>query len=169
MAYEKLNFFIKNYIENDKTGRAVMLTSGWGTGKSYYINSNLKPFLESSEGGKHNCVIVSLYGLTNISDISKSIYFELRTVGKSDNTEVKSTGKVVAKIVGKTIFNGIINKIGFDISSVDDDLQEIYNSIDLSRKLIVLDDFERSGIDRVELLGYINNLCEQDSVKVLII
>ncbi len=170
MSYEKFNLFIKNYIENDKTGRAVMLTSGWGTGKSYYINNNLKPFLESVEGGKHDCVIVSLYGLTDISDISKSIYLKLRTIGKSDNTEVKSTGKTVAKIVGKTIFNGIISKIGFDIGEVDDnDLQKVYESIDLSRKLIILDDLERSGIDRVDLLGYINNLCEQDGVKVLII
>ncbi len=170
MAYEKLNLFIRNYIENDKTGRAVMLTSVWGTGKSHYINNNLKPFLESVEGGKHDCIIVSLYGLTDISDISKSIYFELRNIGKSDDTEVKSTGKTVAKIVSKTIFNGIISKIGFDIGAVDDnDLQKVYESIDLSRKLIVLDDFERSGINRVELLGYINNLCENDGVKVLII
>ena len=169
MTYDTFNLFIKNYIENDKTGRAIMLTSDWGTGKSYYINHTLKPFLKSDNGGKHDCVIVSLYGLTNISDISKSIYFGLRTIGKSDSTEMKSTGKAVAKIVGKTILNGLVNKIGFDIGYVDDnDLQDMYESIDLSGKLIVLDDFERSGIDRIALLGYINNLCEQDGVKILI-
>ena len=170
MTYDTFNLFIKNYIENDKTGRAVMLKSDWGTGKSYYINHTLKPFLKSDDGGKHDCVIVSLYGLTNISDISKSIYLELRSIGKSNNTEMKSTGKAVAKIVGKTIFNGFINKIGFDIGSVDDnDLQDVYESIDLTGKLIILDDFERSGIDRILLFGYINNLCEQDGVKVLLI
>ena len=170
MTYDTFNSFIKNYIENDKTGRAVMLTSDWGTGKSYYINHTLKPFLKSDNGGKHDCVIISLYGLTNISEISKSIYFGLRSIVKSDNTEMKSTGKAVAKIVGKTILNGLVNKIGFDIGSVDDnDLQEVYESIDLSGKLIILDDFERSGIDRISLLGYINNLCEQDGVKVLLV
>ncbi|MDE6706768.1 MAG: KAP family NTPase, partial [Oscillospiraceae bacterium] len=170
MTYDTFNSFIKNYIENDKTGRAIMLTGDWGTGKSYYINYTLKPFLKSDNGGKHDCVIVSLYGLTNISDISKSIYLDLRTLGKSNNTRVKSTGKAVAKIVGKTILNGLVNKIGFDISSMNDnDLQKVYDSIDLGGKLIVLDDFERSGIDRIALLGYINNLCEQDNIKVLII
>lgn len=170
MTYDIFNAFIKNYIENDKTGRAIMLTSDWGTGKSYYINNNLKSFLKSNDGGNHDCVIVSLYGLTDISDISKSIYFQLRTIGKSNDTEVKNTGKTVAKIVGKTILNGLVNKIGFDIGSIDDsDLQKVYESIDLSHKLIVFEDFERSGIDKIELLGYINNLCEQDGVKVLIV
>lgn len=170
MTYDTFNSFIKNYIENDKTGRAVMLTGDWGTGKSYYINHTLKPFLKSDNGGKHDCVIVSLYGLTNISDINKSIYFGLRTIGKSDSTEMKSTGRAVAKIVGKTILNGLVNKIGFDIGSVDDnDLQDVYESIDLSGKLIILDDFERSGIDQIVLLGYINNLCENDGVKILLI
>lgn len=79
MTYEELNAFIKNYIENDKTGRAIMLKSDWGTGKSYYIKNTLKPFLESMDGGNHDCVIVSLYGLTDLVDISKSIYVDLRT------------------------------------------------------------------------------------------
>lgn len=170
MTYEELNAFIKNYIENDKTGRAIMLKSDWETGKSYYIKNTLKPFLESMDGGNHGCVIISLYGLTDIVDISKSIYVDLRTVGKTNHTEVKSTGKAVFKIIGKTIFNGLINKIGFDIGSVQDiNFQEIYESINLDGKLIIFDDFERSEINKVELLGYINSLCEQDGVKVMIV
>ena len=46
MTNDELNYYIKHYIEKDKTGRAIMLTGAWGIGKSYYIKNNLVPFLE---------------------------------------------------------------------------------------------------------------------------
>ena len=61
MKTEELNDFIKHYIEMDKTQSALMLTAPWGTGKSYYINNVLVPFL--NETCKKKCLIVSLYGL----------------------------------------------------------------------------------------------------------
>ena len=147
-----------------------MLTGKWGSGKSYYIKNTLKPFLESKEGGKHKCAVVSLYGLSDVSEISKAIYMELRTIKKESDSEAGNTAKVVGKIVGKTIVNGLISKIGFEIGDIkDEDIQKIYDSIDLSGKLIVLEDIERTQIDIVELLGYINNMCENDGVKVLLV
>lgn len=37
MDFEQLNNTIKNYLDNDKTNSAIMLTGEWGSGKSYYI------------------------------------------------------------------------------------------------------------------------------------
>lgn len=170
MTYDEMNSFILNYIKNDITGRAIMLTGEWGSGKSYYVKNTLKPFLEDNESDKHKCVIVSLYGLSDISEISKSIYIELRTIKKVSSSETETTAKAVGKIVCKTILNGLVGKIGFDIGSINDkDLQEIYESVDLTGKLIVLEDIERTQIDIIELLGYINNMCENDGVKVLLV
>ena len=165
-----MNEFILNYVKNDITGRAIMLTGEWGSGKSFYIKDKLKPFLELKKNGQHKCVIVSLYGLSDTSEISKAMYMELRTIKKSASSEAANTAKVVGKIVGKTIFNGLASKIGFDIGGIsDDDLKKVYESVDLTDKLIVLEDMERTQIDIIELLGYINNMCENDGVKVLIV
>ena len=170
MIYDELNQHIMNYIKSDITGRAIMLTGEWGSGKSFYVKNTLKPFLESPNGGNHKCAIVSLYGLTDISEISKAIYLELRTLKKDADAEAGNMARVVGKIVGKTIFNGLINKIGFDVGSInEDDLKKVYESIDLSDKLIVLEDIERTKIDIIELLGYINNMCEHDGAKVLLV
>lgn len=170
MTYDEMNNFILNYLKNDITGRAIMLTGEWGSGKSYYVKNTLKPFLEDKDNGKHKCVIVSLYGLSDTSEISKAIYMELRTIKKSSSSEAASTAKTVGKIIGKTVFNGLVSKIGFDIGSIEDkDFQEIYESVDLTDKLIVLEDIERTQIDIIELLGYINNMCENDGVKVLLV
>ena len=165
-----MNSFILNYLENDITGRAIMLKGAWGSGKSYYIKHTLKTFLEDKFNGKYKCVIVSLNGLSDISEISKAIYMELRTIKKSPKSETGNTAKVVGKIIGKTICNGLINKIGFDIGSISDyDFQEVYESINLDGKLIVLEDIERTQIDIIELLGYVNNMCENDGVKVMLV
>ena len=67
------NNFIKNYLENNKTNSAIMLTGEWGSGKSHYIKNELVPYIENSDDKK--CIIVSLYGINQVDDINKSIYF----------------------------------------------------------------------------------------------
>ncbi len=170
MTYDEMNQFIRNYIENDNTGRAIMLSGAWGSGKSYYVKGKLKEYLESKDGGKHKCAIVSLYGLTSTSDISKAIYMELRSIKKETESEAGTTAKAVGKIVAKTIANGLASKIGFDIGNVsDEDLQKVYDSLDLTGKLVVLEDIERTKIDLIDLLGFVNNMCENDGVKILLV
>lgn len=72
MTVTELNNYIKHYLEEDKTHTAIMLTGEWGSGKTYYIENELIPFLQ--DGKKNKCVVISLYGLEDISEISKSIY-----------------------------------------------------------------------------------------------
>ena len=45
----KYTAFIENYLTNYKTKSAIMLTGGWGTGKSFYIQNVLKPYLEGKQ------------------------------------------------------------------------------------------------------------------------
>lgn len=163
MKTDDLNNYIEHYLEKDKTQSAIMLTGSWGSGKSYYIRNTLVPFLEHDK--KNRCVIVSLYGMKDISEISRSIYFELRMKPLQSKKEAFVFGKGVAKTVAK----GVTSFFGIDISSSEEERQELYESVNLSDKLVIFEDVERSEIDILELLGYINNLVEQDGVKVLIV
>lgn len=162
MTYDELNKYILNYVEHNKTNSAVMLAGGWGTGKSYYIQHTLKPFLKDE--GK-DCVVVSLYGLKELSEISKAIYLEARLKKINPKSEVAKAGI----IAGKTIVKGVASFFSIDLNQNDDDLNALYSSMDLSDKLIILEDLERTSIDIIELLGYINNFVEQDGVKVLLV
>lgn len=162
MNNEELNKYIKHYLEKDQSKSAIMLTGAWGIGKSYYIQNELIPFLQE----KHcKCVAVSLYGLKTLSDISKSIYLELRVKPLKSNSEFATTGKLIAKTLAK----GIISHFGIDLKSTEEEMQTLYESIDLSQTLIILEDVERSQIDMLDLLGYVNSLVEQDGVKVLLV
>lgn len=165
MTYQELNQYILHYLTEDKTKSAIMLTGPWGTGKSYYIQNELKPFLEKKENGGYSCVIVSLYGLKDTAEISKSIYLGTRmkflTVASEKSTTVT--------FAGETIIKGIAGAFGVDLSVSERSLKRLYASVNLTGKLVVLEDLERSGIDILEVLGYVNNLVEQDGVKVLLV
>lgn len=165
MTNDELNQYILHYLTEDKTQSAIMLTGDWGTGKSYYINNVLKPFLEKDENGKHQCIVVSLYGISETVEISKAIYFETRAKFLQTKTE---TG-TAAKITARTIIKGVTSFFGVDLSASADNMRELYESADLSGKLIVLEDLERSGLDVLQVLGYVNSLVEQDGVKVLLV
>lgn len=163
MTISDYNEYIKNYLENDNTKSAVMLTASWGAGKRYYIREELVPFVK--EKLNKMCVCVSLYGLKNIDEVSKALYLEVR-FGKFDKNNEKHT---TTKVIGKTIVKGVASFFGINLDMDDSSLQELYDSVDLSGKLIILEDIERSGIDIIQILGYVSNLVEQDGVKVLLV
>ena len=163
MKADKLNAYIKHYLVADRTKSAIMLTAGWGTGKSFYIQNELLRYLK--DNGDHRCIIVSLYGLTSIKDVSKSVYLEART----KKFQVKSEGVAAGVLAAKTVLRGVTSVLGVEVNANEDDLQRLYDSIDLAGKLIVFEDVERTQIDILEFLGYVNGLVEQDGVKVLLV
>lgn len=182
MTNEQVCKYVKHYIEKDKTKSAIMLTAPWGKGKSYFLQNELIPYLE--ENGNYQSVVVSLYGVGSLAEISKSIYFEVkgfeiknklkRTKGKFEKitkrfekSKVPSELIPAAKVAAGTVIRGITSFVDVDLSLGN--LQELYSSIDLSGKLLVFEDIERSQIDIIEFLGYVNSIVEQDGVKVLLI
>lgn len=95
MTNQELNKYIKHYLENDKTHSAIMLSGEWGSGKSYYIQHELIPFLNAD--GVDRCVTVSLYGFSNLSEISKNIYLEMRI----QNKPIKKASSLLEKLFKK--------------------------------------------------------------------
>lgn len=182
MTNEQICEYVKHYIEKDKTKSAIMLTAPWGKGKSYFIQNELIPYLEKY--GNYQSVVVSLYGAGSLAEISKSIFFEVKgfaikkkfeqTKGKFEKIarifrkpEVPSELMPATKVAAGTVIKGITSFFGVDLSLGN--LQELYESVDLSGKLLVFEDIERSQIDIIEFLGYVNSIVEQDGVKVLLI
>ncbi|SFI24422.1 hypothetical protein SAMN04487830_13328 [Pseudobutyrivibrio sp. OR37] len=175
ISENSLNGYVKHYIEKDYTKTAIMITGEWGCGKSYYIEKVLTPFL--TEQG-HEVLVVSLYGIEDLFALSRSIYMEARfsklkaTFEKrkihlfKNSAEKVNAGKIVASNVAKNVAKNVFN---FDIDVSDKALKGLYSSVNLSGKLLVLEDLERSNIDILKVLGFVNNLVEQDQVKVLLV
>ena len=169
MTIDECNLYIKNYLKNDKTRSAIMLTAPWGTGKSYYIENNLKNFLKDN---KLSYVMVSAYGLSSIADLNKELFLEIKFQKHNKRRKfLEIFGKTLATGavgIGKTLLKNVA-KIDIDCNLSEPNYKKLYDLIDLKDKLIIFEDVERSGINIIEFLGYVNSLVEQDRVKVLLV
>lgn len=158
------------YISDDyKVNGSFMISGDWGTGKSYYIQNSLKREVEKN-GKKFLCV--SLYGIDSLEILSRKIFVALKTVNSSKlkKSLVENTSKILK--VGSHILTSVLKfGTGFDISVdiSDNEFDKIIKKFDLSNAVLVVEDLERSGINIIEVLGYINNITEETQTKVILV
>ncbi|WP_066298158.1 P-loop NTPase fold protein [Bacillus sp. FJAT-29937] len=166
---------ILNYVKKPNTNYAVMLNGSWGSGKTYFWNHVLSEKienLETEEDKKISTIYVSLYGIKNLDEIAKQIFFESYVLKNKKVKEIAEShvGKRITQF-GKAAISIAKN---FDIPIVDKLLEtniqiDFGNLTNLKNCVICFDDLERANIDITDVLGYINNFVEQDNIKVIII
>lgn len=157
---------IISYINEKENNSSLLITGGWGSGKTYYIKKDFLKKLEE-EGIKIKIIYVSLFGITKIEEISKIILIKNRIQNKWKWTKKK--GAQWAKVCGEIISKNIFGWVNFDISLSSKSINNIMNASNFSDTLIIFDDFERTKIDRTEITGYINNLSENNNAKTIVI
>ena len=165
---EELVEGILDYIRSDYTDYAIMINGEWGSGKTYFWDHKIRNRIESMHinGKQYTTIYMSLYGISNLEEISKKIFIEttqlmdknLKKFMNSHNQtsipEYAKTGLDMANFFGVTQ-NG--DKINYaDFFSTDD-------------KVLCFDDLERANVDVIDILGYINNFVEHDHIKTIII
>ena len=165
---EELVESILDYVRADYTDYAIMINGEWGSGKTYFWNNKIKNKIESLQlnGKKYTTIYMSLYGISNLEDISKKIFIEttqlmdknmkkyMDTHDKTTIPEYAKTGLDMAHLFGVTQ-NG--DKIDY----------ETFFSTD--NKVLCFDDLERANVDVIDILGYINNFVEHDHIKTILI
>lgn len=159
---------ILDYIRSDYTDYAIMLNGEWGSGKTHFWNNKIRKKIESMQlnGKRFTTIYMSLYGISNLEEISKKIFIETTQLmdknlrkfmeenGQETIPEYAKTGLDMANFFGVTQ-NG--NRIDYsDFFSTDD-------------KVLCFDDLERANVDVIDILGYINNFVEHDHIKTIII
>ena len=159
---------ILDYIRSDYTDYAIMINGEWGSGKTYFWNNRIKNKIDSLKlnGKQYTTIYMSLYGISNLEEISKKIFIEttqlmdknvkryMKTTGQNNIPEYAKTGLDMANLFGVTQ-NG--DKLDYGKFFSTDD------------KVICFDDLERANVDVIDILGYINNFVEHDHIKTIII
>ena len=159
---------ILDYIRSDYTDYAIMLNGEWGSGKTYFWNNQIRNKIESLKlnGKRYTTIYMSLYGISNLEEISKKIFIEttqlmdknlrkfMASSGQTTIPEYAKTGIDMANFFGVTS-NG--SKVNYD---------EFFSTDD---KVLCFDDLERANVDVIDILGYINNFVEHDHIKTIII
>lgn len=169
LTEEEITKELNDYIYNVSIKYAVLLNGGWGSGKTYFIKTYIKKLEKKYELSKKNKenkykkpIYVSLYGLSNISDLKNKIALSL-----IKNKTIKQLMPFLD--VGIDIGSDLVSKKTF-IQNSNSKLNRIINALHKIDNLIIFfDDLERCNININTVLGYINELVEHNNIKVILV
>jgi len=185
--------FISKYLDELKTDSALLIKGKWGSGKTHYYKNTIEEVIIKKDLIP---VYISVYGRKSTDDLKKSIMNEFlrQKFKKTAIRNNKKTGVMKERVrkltvksheklselgidmseIGTTVFdsamNGAVSKALDEIkkhTGTEVNLTDIFS--DFSKIVLVVDDFERSRIDIVELMGNIYRLIEEESVKTILI
>ena len=159
---QKIIDIVKDYLIKE-SNNALLITGQWGVGKTYFFDNKLSEeikgiSIKKNESVKYKPIRISLSGVTSIDDIERRIVAELYP---SLNKGTK---------IGKGIFKFLLS-----LPKIKEYIPDIPNSdvidSETDNLIICFDDLERRSktfpID--SLIGYINNLTENNNLKTIII
>lgn len=167
LSEEEIKNELNDYIYNVNIKYATLLNGSWGSGKTFFIKMYIEEleqkYKENKKDNKYKKpVYISLYGLNNVSEVKNKIVLSL-----IKNEKIKQIMPFID--VGLEIRSEFIASNSFvqdsrsKLSKIIDALYKIDNLI------IFFDDLERCNININSILGYINELVEQNNIKVIIV
>lgn len=160
---------IKNYISNKKLTQALMIDGPWGCGKSYFVSNSEKEFVRKND----NVIKISLYGKDSLESIQSEIYGKILGIligGNNEDAKVRGFLAKIVPIYAFSLYNDLTE--GSKLSNTIDKAKKegLEKLLEINNKLVfIFDDFERCRINIFELMGYMNDLSENQGHKVIIV
>ena len=137
-------------------------------GKTHFWNHKIRKKIESMQlnGKRYTTIYMSLYGISNLEDISKKIFIETtQLMDKNLRKYMDANEQTTIPEYAKTGID-MANFFGVTQSGDKVDYAEFFSTDD---KVLCFDDLERANVDVIDILGYINNFVEHDHIKTIII
>lgn len=160
---------LKIYINCKEHTGAFLLTGKWGCGKTYLIKK-LKSEIDSDN---KVMLIVSLFGIDSVYMLTKTIKEQVLKLFlgiTEDNHNIDFIQKIVNMI---SRFSDKLSSIKANVSLTLNEFINIEKKVEFFGKskeiILVFDDFERSNLNTIELLGVINEFCENRQIKTIVI
>ena len=183
------------YCKEENSFGALMLTGRWGCGKTYLIEHGLSEQL----GDLYIVLRLSLFGVSSIEEINskvKKAYFDSMMLNVESYFEPEHTdsngkgkswlphllGKATEKATSVTTNNKGVKWFTFirdlaqfipgaeKVLSINpSDYITVENKIGKKIVILVFDDLERNSLDEIDVLGCINEYCENNQFKTIIV
>lgn len=153
------------YCKEPEPVGALLLTGEWGCGKTYLIENSLENELEN----KAYVVRISLFGITTLEEMhetTKAKWMEAYYKSKGINNIAERLQK------GKDIFAKVEVMPDFvkGMASTNwSSFIDMKNKIDNKSVILVFDDLERCCMNNVDVLGAINDYCENQKFHTIIV
>ena len=157
---------IDEYIDDEAHRYAVAIEGAWGSGKTRFIEHELKPHLEKEKN--RNLIRISMFGVKSPEEIYERIANALVHLDGTTKSKWKAALKGAARMADATI-----QKMGIPISFYFDS-QLLVNLAISDRHVLVFDDMERRGTKSdkdsdAAIFGTINDFVESRGAKAIIV
>lgn len=163
---------VESYLNRREGRYAILIYGEWGCGKTRFIQSNLKQYLEDNDNPTL-LLRASAFGANTGEELTGRIVSALineRAGIVNDTSSRNDALKALLKNTGISSLNAagtkILKKLGISYSAPP---QLILSFLLPKRSLIVIDDLERSSIEESELFGTINDLVETHNLNVILV
>lgn len=186
---ETSNFSKDILTQRRKVDYAVLITGGWGSGKTYFIDAYLNErraniISRDVYERPFEIIKISLFGVSSEEEIDQLIFEEMyKIIGKTAFKKVVNNSlnavsvlcsclelipdpspKVVSAKTAVGIFNNVANFAGDVLNEELDDLKHHPRNI-----IVIFDDVERCAMSKPILLGYLNRYVEYLHVPCILI
>lgn len=166
---------LKNYCNIELPVGALMLTGEWGCGKTYLLNTELINSLKET----HIFLRISLFGIMSIEEVKTEV--QKKWLNECINSK-DTTGKIASTInkygrslkdmvknLNEFLPGPVKNVVGglFSINVLD--FVNIETKIGDKKVVLIFDDLERACISTTDLLGCINDYCENLGFSTIIV
>lgn len=155
---------ILELLQDTSFPQVVLLDGAWGSGKTHFINHNLKERLQEEFSQK--VYFFSLYGVATIDDFRDKVI----SLSLTANEEASVFAKCFAKVVEGTATNMDQRGVGAVISGAAGAYKyKLYD--ELNNCVLILDDLERVADEKLirNILGEAFNLAESRNIKVIVV
>ncbi len=164
---------LNNYSDINNPVGALLLSGEWGCGKTYLIKNKFIPSVKDT----YIFVCVSLFGIDSLDalrvEVKKKWLEKASELDRLNGVKVSKITDSYKKIFGtiKEVLPENWQKKGEVVSSIMDlvNFVPISNAMSDKKVILVFDDLERSNISSTDLLGCINDYCENQGFNTIII
>ena len=152
------------YCKEPEPVGALMLTGEWGCGKTYLLEHGLKEELKQT----HIVLRISLFGISSVESICEGVnsawmnaYLEDRGWSKKSDTLIR----LKDRLSRLPLPGNWKNVVSFNPAN----LFNVESKLNGKKVILVFDDLERSKLDTIDVLGCINDYCENQGFYTIIV
>ena len=164
---EHIENYCIEYIENEVNPQFAILIKGeWGCGKTFFINNLISRYKKKGQKIQSSEIVyISLFGIGQLSEIDERLFQKMHPILSSEQF------KYTTGFIRHAINAGIkISSAGtIDISGFDLIPRQKIKTNELKKKLIIVDDIERTSLYPSQIFGYFSEYLYQLNMKLIFI